>query len=529
MDLPSLLTTLRRWAWLIGAGAVLAGGTAYVISVVRMPPATYQAEAMVLVGPALDTIHADSGQMDAARRLSLVYVEVAQSRPLLARVAEGLDLATDEDVLRQQLVVETSQEPPIISITAVARDPTLAAALANAVARELTEIAPSLDGGDQQARRFMERQTEALEQEIETLIAEVERLAADPTRTEAEDQRLVELQSRLGNLRGTYAALVSALSPTSANQVRIIEEAEPDPRPLPTGRLQTVILATLLGIVTAAGIAYAVERLDDKVRRPHEVASLTQVPVLGDIARVASASRLAMDPAQSALADDPSAGGPFQTLRTNIELSGTTLPRSLVVASARGQEGRTTVAVHLAAALALSGKQVLLVDADLRQPDIGRLLNLPDGSGFGDFLATRDKRLSDLVQQASVPRLRVLTAGQSPDGPSVLLDVSRVRSVIAKLRQSAEVIIIDSPAMLNAPEARVLASAAEATLLVVAAGRTSTTSLHAVLDALAVSRASLIGTVVNRTPASVRRPTRKRADKPVSRHGHSFQEDHLGS
>jgi non-specific protein-tyrosine kinase len=529
VDLRNFLTVLKRWAWLIVAGAVLAGGSAYLVSTLLTSAPAYEARAVVLVGPALTTNDANPNQIEAARRVSLVYVEVAGSRPLLERVADELELDLPADVLRSLVTVTTPQEPPIITVSAVADDPRLAAALANGVVAQLIAVAPGVGGGGEQAQQFIERQVEGLELEIETLIPQVETLANRPTRTAAQDERLAELQTRLASLRATYATLVTASSPASSSELTVIEEAVPSPAPLPRGRAQTVLFAGLLGLVLALSVAFLVEHLDDKIRAPEDAERITRLPNLGDIGTLGATGRHADLSAAHVLPPGSSGGEGFRSLRTNIELSAASAPRSLLISSPLRGEGRTTVSANLAVAFAQAGRRVLLVDADLRQPGLDRLFNLPNTLGLSDALRSGDSP-ADLAQPTAITGLRVLTSGERPHNPSELATSSRMRDVIADLVRTNELVIFDSPPVLEAAEPAMLASVLDATLLVLAAGRTTQASLRETRDTLALARATVIGTVLNRVSGS---RSRRRADHPARGtddvHGYTLRNDQPGS
>jgi len=529
VDLRTFLAVLKRWAWVIVAGAVLAGGSAYLVSTLLTTSPTYEARAMVLVGPALTANDANATQIEAARRVSLVYVQVAGSRPLLERVANELELELSAEVLRTLVTVTTPQEPPIITVSALADDPKLAAALANEVVQQLRDVAPTVGGAGEQAQQFIERQVEALELEIETLIPQVEALANRPARTTAQDARLAELQTRLASLRATYAALVTASSPASSNQLTVIEEAVPSQAPLPRGRAQSVMFAGLLGLVLALSLAFLVEHLDDKVRAPEDAERITRLPNLGDIEAIRSSGRHADRSAAEELPPGTPGGEGFRSLRTNIDLSAPSAPRSLLISSPRRGEGRTTVAANLAVAFAQAGRGVLLVDADLRQPSLDRLFDLSNTRGLSDALRSGDSPAADLAQPTAITGLRVLTSGERPHNPSELVTSSRMHEVIADLVRTNELVIFDSPPVLEAAEPAMLASVLDATLIVLAAGRTTQASLREARDTLALARATVIGTVLNRVAAS--RPPR-RADHPAGAgevHGYPLRNDQPGS
>lgn len=502
MDLRRLLLFVKRWAWLLLAGVVLAGGGAYVASSLTTPPPTYQSSAVVLVGPALAAADANSAQMDASRRVAAVYAHVAVSRPVLQRVIEELELDLTTQQLRPQLTVATSEETPIINVTASATEPAQAADIANEVVRQLVAISPALASEEEESSRFIQLQIDALEEEIETVAAEVERLSSIQTRSEEQDAELSALRTRLADLRSTYAALVAAAAPGASTLLTVIEEAVPIPVPLPGNRLQVTIFAAVLGLVLATGVALLMEHLDDTVKSEEDVVAASGFQNLADIASIPPAVRREPHRLTAELGRHSPVAESFHSLRTSIELLAPKAVHSLLVTSALRTEGKTTVAANLAIVFAQAGREVLLVDADLRRPALHRRFGMTNSHGLSDLLQSPDIELQDLARDSGIPRLRVLPAGVPPLDPAGLGASPRMKEVVTRLRKQADLLILDSPAMLAAPEVGVLASCLEWTLLVIASGRTTVESIEDVSRALTRAKAKVIGTALNRTPVA---------------------------
>ncbi len=168
--------------------------------------------------------------------------------------------------------------------------------------------------------------------------------------------------------------------------------------------------------------------------------------------------------------------------------------RSLLCTSALMGEGKTVTASNLALTLSESyGRRVLLIDADLRRPQIHVMFGIPNTAGLSEALdAATDTKL--VVQQVT-PRLSVLTAGLASSDPMSGLTSARLRQVIAEASQRFDWVIVDTPPVLLLPDARVLVSTVDAVLLVVRAG---TTPYRTVLRAVdQIKRERIFGTVLN--------------------------------
>jgi len=169
--------------------------------------------------------------------------------------------------------------------------------------------------------------------------------------------------------------------------------------------------------------------------------------------------------------------------------------KSVLVASTMAGEGKTLTAVNLALTFSESyGRNVLLIDGDLRRPTTHAVLEVPNilGSGVGSTQET-DQKLS-LIQVS--PRLSVLTAGQPDSDPMSRLASDRMRRVLSEAAAQFDWVIIDTPPVGNVPDANILAQMADVVLLVVQAGRTPARLIQRTADAL--GRERVMGVILNK-------------------------------
>jgi capsular exopolysaccharide synthesis family protein len=173
--------------------------------------------------------------------------------------------------------------------------------------------------------------------------------------------------------------------------------------------------------------------------------------------------------------------------------------RILLVTSAMPCEGKTTTLANLGVSLAQSGKRVLLVDANLRNPSLHQTFGLPLEPGLATLLGPDGDALrSDTVRETSVPGLRVLTAGRPPANVAELLDRPRMGALLRELGSEADYVLLDSPAVLGVSDAVILAQGADAVLLVVDARATRSEALAQAVTALQPAGAQLLGVALNR-------------------------------
>jgi capsular exopolysaccharide synthesis family protein len=173
----------------------------------------------------------------------------------------------------------------------------------------------------------------------------------------------------------------------------------------------------------------------------------------------------------------------------------------IVLTSPERGDGKSTVSINLAIAMALIGRRVVLVDGDLRKPHIQTVFPRTADSGLAKLLegdAEIDKLpLSHFVSETQVPNLSVVTTNHVSEGISAKLHSSRMRQMLKRLREEFDTVVIDSPPMLHISDARVLGSLADGVILVLHAGKTTIESALAVRERLAQDDVPVLGVVLN--------------------------------
>jgi polysaccharide biosynthesis transport protein len=254
-----------------------------------------------------------------------------------------------------------------------------------------------------------------------------------------------------------------------------------------------------LGLSLGAGLflggcgALVMDSIDDKIQSVEEIErDLKMVPLgilphlgepqwYGRYRRVPGLLRKSQPAGVERLAIFEHPNSPYtealRALRTALLLAkSSTPPQLLLVTSSVAGEGKSVLSANLAAVLAQWGKQVLLVDADLRKPTLANRMGLHSSIGLSQFL-TDDHLLEDIVELPNLPRLHLLTSGPIPPYPAELLGSIRMEEALARWRESYDFIVLDSPPVLLVTDPVVLASLADATLLVARYGLTNRLSL----------------------------------------------------
>jgi capsular exopolysaccharide synthesis family protein len=174
--------------------------------------------------------------------------------------------------------------------------------------------------------------------------------------------------------------------------------------------------------------------------------------------------------------------------------------RSMVISSPEPGDGKTTTAVNLAITLSLSGHKVLLIDADLRRPQMHKLLGTDRSPGLADVLAAGTP-IDELLQRTPISGLSFLAAGVPEVPPTELLDSERMRALLAAAGAQYDFVVVDTPPVLATTDPLVLAPHCDAVLVVAAANKTDLRALAQVKSTLSAVGVSIGGVIFNRYDA----------------------------
>jgi succinoglycan biosynthesis transport protein ExoP len=253
-----------------------------------------------------------------------------------------------------------------------------------------------------------------------------------------------------------------------ANNVRVVDRAEVPGAPYTPNHRRDWMLALLFGGVLALGAVFGLDYLDDSVRTPDDVKRRLNLSLLGLVPSVRGERHpLLSGPVPHDF------GEAFRSLRTSLMAQkASSGPHLVAVTSAQPLEGKTTTAANIAMALAVGGARVLLVDADMRRPNVHKVVRLNNDRGLSQLLAGQ-ARMREVVLRTHDPNLLVITAGRAPSNPSELLASERMRALVAGLESGPfDWVIIDTPPILAVTDAAIVAPLVNGVMFVVGAEMT---------------------------------------------------------
>ncbi len=368
---------------------------------------------------------------------------------------------------------------------------------------------------EERARKILQYQTDQIEQarrsyleSQQQLLTVKERIQEARSEQQDKDQKynnylrmeeeLVQLKLHYEQLLEQQTLMKMYLRQDRTVQIRVQSMAiEPKRRSSPKYEVWLPV-GCLLGLGMSVGFALLLDMADKTVRTPRDVQRqsipvLATVPAVEDdeieISRVETAS---LDAPHSITAES------FRNLRANLFFSAPAEQQgTILVTSPSGGNGKTTVAVNLAISIALSGRRVLLVDANFRRPGLPRLFPEMRKEGLSNVLVGQ-AHLDDVVLPTSVPGLEVLSTGPLPPNPAELLGSRYLHEMIVDARARYDQVIFDGPPVLLVSDAMVLAGGVDGVLLVCQYRTTSRGALQRTQQQLEAIGSRIFGAVLNR-------------------------------
>jgi succinoglycan biosynthesis transport protein ExoP len=335
----------------------------------------------------------------------------------------------------------------------------------------------------------MEAITVQLE-ELEVKLIELEFLEADAKRNEefykSLDQRMSEVD--LGGM-------------IRANNVRVVDSAIANHDPVRPVLPVNVAMGLLMGLFGGCALAFFMEYLDSTVKSREDVEITVGMPFLGIVPLIEEQDVRTLTNSRDRsifvhAVPRSNVAEALRSVRTNLLFSGHGPLNRLLITSALPQEGKSFLTSNLSVLIAATGSRLLIIDADLRRPNLHKLFELENTQGLSTVLAGIN-RFEDCVIRTHVPNLHVLLAGPTPPNPAELLGSERMTELLDSITDY-DMILIDSPPVNVVADPLMLSSLVDGVLVIIEANATSRSLVARTRDLLMEVNANVLGAVVNK-------------------------------
>ena len=363
--------------------------------------------------------------------------------------ADILSLEASRDNLLQQGY--SSNHPRVLAVDAQ-------------LAREHDQFATLIAGARDALKldlEMAESGVDVLQKEVETLRAasldeQTEHIAPynDAAREYDKQQSLLDtLRIRLKENKGEYDLLESP--------VKVITHAVPPEYPSSPNVNLDIAVAAFAGLFCGVIVAFLIEYLDTSVKTMADAEQLLGLPVLTIIPNKGGPMPMSQQSARL-----PHAEG-YRILRAKLDLKVQNgIGPSVTMLSGGPGEGKSTTNYNLAIVCAQAGQSVILVDCDLRRPTLHDLLDVSNDRGVSNYLRGEGDVI-DYIQQTALPKLHVLTAGETPIADIGNFSGEKIRNMLDELKQRYDVVLIDSPPVLGISDGSIIAREVDYVILVV--------------------------------------------------------------
>ena len=370
------------------------------------------------------------------------------------------------------------------------------------------------------------------------------------------EKALSVIQGQLAEYHGEAAKLTSdyvllkqryqdllILSKTTNGSYRILTPASVPAAPYAPNPMRSAILGFGVGLFAGIGLAFLLEQFDTRIRRPEQIAQFLRLPILGRVPRI-KRKELGESPLVALHHSEGHIAEAFRMVRTNLDFMAVDGDiRSIVLSSCIKGEGKSVAVANLAVSMALAGKKVIVVDGDLRRPRMHKYFDLPNEKGIST-VATGQHSLSEAIHLVAVEpspdgkvkadfgewakgtdalsRLYVLPSGPIPPNPGEIVAGRRFGAILEELSREADMVLVDSPAMLAVGDTSAIASKVDGMVFLVDMDMVKRPQLMSAAEQLYRLPVRLLGSVVR---VHHKRSERYYYNSPYYYYGYSYKED----
>ncbi|MEL7111015.1 MAG: polysaccharide biosynthesis tyrosine autokinase [Pseudomonadota bacterium] len=310
------------------------------------------------------------------------------------------------------------------------------------------------------------------------------------------------LQREVETIRSQYQALlqrskeVSIESGIGSSNVSMVDEALQPGLPFEPNLRRTIMQSVFLSLCFGVGLAFLLNFIDDRIKTPEDIRNKLSLPTIGVVPKISRKKNAIVEELQEPKSRISEA---FASARTALEFSTESgVPRSILVTSTRPGEGKTSTTLSIATVFAKGGKNVLIIDADMRKPSF--MTDVKKTVGLSGLL-TSSEDLIDHVVQTKTDGLSLLPSGVIPPNPAQLLSGPRLREIVEEAEQHFDIVVVDSPPVLSFTDSPRLGAAVEGAVVVIQCGLIRSPSALRTVSQLYESRTNVLGAVLTKFDA----------------------------
>lgn len=498
---------LRRSVWVL-LGLNL--GVGIMILRYNSAPTRYQSSATLLVkSQGVDASGISVGGSDFNGSSLGTEIQVIQSRLIRQRVEKRLGRSAS---IRAKEVTGAN----LIRLFSSGPSPAGVATVANAYAVEYRDYRLEQSRSDyESAIDQLVSKSGELQTRVRDLTDELSNLPADSVER-AQKQALI---SGFSGTIGAYETRISALRVNAAlvtGGIQIIEPAVPALKPSSGSVLGVLITGLFVGMLLGTALAAIAHWLDRRIHSPESLTARLNAPVIGTIPRIRGWSMRSTPPLFFGSQRGVPAGEAYRELRSAINhVLAETGARLVQVTSPNARAGKSTTAINLGILLARSGRKTMVVDLDLRAPQVCEALGMSEGLGFADILRSHIP-IDECIQDTQEPGLSVLPAGyDSNDNPAEMLATHG--AMMREFLDHADVVLVDSGALYPYAESMTMSPIVDIVILVVRMGKTTFHQLEesqTALERVGAKLGGIVLTSVNDGPRWVAKIKGSRRERP---------------
>lgn len=483
-DLERVVAILRRRSRLIFLCFVLATGSAIVFSLVQRKQ--YSASASLLFrDPGFDQKLFNSTfqqpNTDPAREAA-TNVQLVTLETVAAKTSRALGGRPKPTAISNKVSASSEGESNVVSVTATDSQPRFATKLANTFAQEFIAFRRDADQSKvRQAQQLVQSQLQAL----------------PPDKRDSDDARA--LKARADQLQ--------VLAALQTGNAELVQRATVPSSPSSPNLKLNALLGALFGLLIGGGLAVLLERLDKRLRTTEDLEHAYGLTLLGGVPKSrALTSGRGTGPAPAGFEHEA-----FRMLRARLRYFNVDRHvRSVLVTSYAAEEGKSTIAWHLACTAAMSGgSKVLLLEADMRRPVLAAWHTLDSSPGLAEAI-THDIALEEVIQRVAIgpqtngpgtsAELDVIVAGAIPPNPSEMIESRKMGEILRELTQRYDVVIVDTPPTSLVADSIPLMNQVEGVIVVGRVGQVTRDSAAELREQLAAMGAPALGLVANMVP-----------------------------